>query len=509
MSIPAKTLVAVNPGVLGAGGNPLAFNGVILSDNSTLPVGAPTPFASYAAVATFFGAMSIEAKMAQVYFNGFINATQLPTNLFFARFATTDSHAFINGGVAPTLAVLKLATAGNISIVIDGVSSGITTIDLSGVGSLAAAATALTSSLSPNANGAVITYNTTLNAFVVTSGLTGTSSTIAFATSAGSGINDLATVLALTSATGATLSQGAAVSDPTTFMNQLLTYTQNWVDFATTFLPSPTDMEAFATWTAGTQGRYMYVAWDNDATAAENPGTFAGFGKWLQTNKPSGTAAVWAGAAPDVTDGPLLAAFVLGVTASINFNSKNGRISYAFKGNDLLTPKVTDETTAANLLANGYSFYGEYATANSTFLFFNNGQISGDYLWIDAYVDAIWLNNALQLALMTLFGNVNELPYNSEGYAMVEAAAQGPINQGLNNGVIRTGIALSQAQIAEANSQAGADISSPLQNNGYYFQVVPVTDPVVRAARTSPSCSLWYTDGGSIQQLTLTSIDIQ
>ena len=231
--------------------------------------------------------------------------------------------------------------------------------------------------------------------------------------------------------------------------------------------------------------------------------------KTASTNKPSGTCPVWAGASPDVTDGPLLAAFVLGLTASINFQAKNGRVNYAFKGNDLLTPTVTDATIAANLQSNGYNFYGEYATANQDFLFFNNGQISGRYLWADAYVDAIWLNNALQLSLMSLFGSTNSLPYDQDGYTMVEAAAQGPITQGLNNGVIRTGVALSPSQVAIANSQAGADISVPLQNNGYYFQVVPVTDPVVRAARTSPVCSLWYTDGGSIQQLTLASIDVQ
>ena len=509
MSIPASNLVTVNPGVLSAGGNPLAFNGVVLSHYANLRYGAPTSFPSYLAVAAFFGATSIKAKMAQVYFSGFINATQLPKAMFFTRYPTTAIAAFMNGGSSSTLDQLKLATAGQLSISIDGVSSVIDTISLASYSSLAAMAAALTSALTPNGGSAVISYNTTLAAFVVTSGTIGVLSTIAFATSTGTGVNNLAAALGLTSATGASLSQGAALTDPTTFMNVLIGYTQNWVDFTTTFLPSSADMEAFALWTASTNGRYMYVPWDNDATAAGSPGTFTGFGKWLATNKPSGTCPVWAGASPDVTDGPLLAAFVLGLTASINFQAKNGRVNYAFKGNDLLTPTVTDATIAANLQSNGYNFYGEYATANQDFLFFNNGQISGRYLWADAYVDAIWLNNALQLSLMSLFGSTNSLPYDQDGYTMVEAAAQGPITQGLNNGVIRTGVALSPSQVAIANSQAGTDISVPLQNNGYYFQVVPVTDPVVRAARTSPVCSLWYTDGGSIQQLTLASIDVQ
>lgn len=501
MSIPASTLVSVVPGVLGAGGNPLDFNGVILSDNSLLSNGAPTSFANYAAVAAFFGASSIEAKMASIYFTGFNNATQIPSALLFARYPNPAIAAFMIGGIHTTLSALQAITAGAMAVTIDGAANTITALDLHAVASLAAMATAITAALTPNAGGAVVSYDTTLQKFIITSGTTGVGSTLTVAT------GNLADALGFTVATGAALSQGADVSDPTTFMNTLLNYTQDWVAFTTTFEPIEADKEAFATWTDGTKGRFMYAAWDTDGTAVQNPLSFTGFGKWLKTNQRSGTAALWN--STDAAVAPLLAAFVLGATAATNFNVANGRISYAFKGNSGLTPEVTDATSAANLLDNGYSFYGQYATANQQFLFFNNGQISGQYLWIDAYVGAIWLNNALQLALMELFANTNSLPYNTQGYSMIAAAAQGPITQALNNGVIRPGVALSAAQIAEANSQAGTDISVPLQNNGYYFQVVPVTDPIVRAARTSPACNLWYTDGGSIQKINLASIDIQ
>jgi hypothetical protein len=89
MSISAKSLANVIPGVLGAGGNALNFNGVILTDNSVCPAGVPTSFSSYDAVAAFFGAESIEAQMAQVYFTGFAGSTQLPNELFFAYYENT------------------------------------------------------------------------------------------------------------------------------------------------------------------------------------------------------------------------------------------------------------------------------------------------------------------------------------------------------------------------------------------------------------------------------------
>ena len=83
MSIPTSNLVNVIPGVLGAGGVPLEFNGMILTDNSLCPAGAPVPFANYDAVAAFFGADSVEARMARVYFDGFNNASKVPSKLFF------------------------------------------------------------------------------------------------------------------------------------------------------------------------------------------------------------------------------------------------------------------------------------------------------------------------------------------------------------------------------------------------------------------------------------------
>ena len=62
MSIPASTIVSVVPSVLAAGGNPLALNGLLLSQNPLLPSWASSPtnpaitsFTSAAAVGAYFG----------------------------------------------------------------------------------------------------------------------------------------------------------------------------------------------------------------------------------------------------------------------------------------------------------------------------------------------------------------------------------------------------------------------------------------------------------------------
>lgn len=168
---------------------------------------------------------------------------------------------------------------------------------------------------------------------------------------------------------------------------------------------------------------------------------------------------------------------------------------------------MTSETVASNLLANGCNFYGAYATANQGFVFFYNGTISEPFRWLDSYTNQIWMNAQLQLAIMELFTQITSVPYNAAGSALIEAACLDPINRALSFGAIRTGINLSVAQIAEVNNAAGVNIAPAVQQQGWYLQVGQAS-PQVRAARGSPPCNFWHSDGEAVQQITLDSIDI-
>ena len=213
-----------------------------------------------------------------------------------------------------------------------------------------------------------------------------------------------------------------------------------------------------------------------------------------------------------------IAAFVMGWAASLDFTRLNGRQNTAFKHQSGLPGQVFSGTIASYLLSYGMNFYGDYTTANQAFLFYNNGSVSGPFLWLDSYMNQIWLNNQLQLSLMVLLTTVNSIPYNAAGYALIEASLVGPsstpavpggpINQAVYFGAINAGVALSSAQVAEVNSAAGLPIDQTLFQRGWYLQVLPATAQV-RAARTSPPCTLWYTDAGSVQKITLASIEVQ
>jgi hypothetical protein len=364
------------------------------------------------------------------------------------------------------------------------------------------ASTSITGSATP----VLVTYDSVSGAFIVTSGIVGPNSTAAFAT------GTLAASLFLTAATGAVLSQGAAATTPSAFMAALTQTTQNWASFMTLFDPDGgtatvtvgnTQKQAFAAWVNTTNRRYAYIAWDTDVTPTLSASATTSLAAILASAASDGTCVIY-----DPANGPTMAAFICGAAASIDFTATNGRITFAFRGQSGLVAGVTSSTVAANLIANGYNFYGAYATASQQFLEFQPGSVSGVFQWLDSYVNEIWLNAALQQALMVYLQNVNSVPYNNQGYEGIKAACADPINAALNFGAMRVGVTLSASQAAQINSSAGTKVSDVLQYQGWYLQVVNAA-PQVRQARTSPPMNLWYCDGQSIQNVILNSVLVQ
>lgn len=354
--------------------------------------------------------------------------------------------------------------------------------------------------ITASATALTVTYDSVSGAFVITSGITGTASTVAYAT------GTISATLLLTSATGAVLSQGAVATTPNAAMNAIAAITQNWATFSTLFDPDNGSGNAqkllFAEWTSQQNDRYAYFAWDTDITPTESTDAASSLGQLLIAGNYSGTAPIYE------PSNLYLASFLSGAIASIDFTETNGRATMAFKSQSGIAASVTNQTVASNLIANGYNFYGNYATANDQFVFFYPGSISGPFEWIDSYVNQIWLNNAFQLALMTLLTNTKSVPYNQAGYTLISQAMTDPINAAVNFGMIASGVTLSAAQIAEVNTAAGVPIATTLQTRGWYLQVL---DPgaIVRGGRGTPAISFWYVDGGSVQQISLASIEVQ
>ncbi len=290
-------------------------------------------------------------------------------------------------------------------------------------------------------------------------------------------------------------------ADPVALMNAVAGQTQDFAGFTTTWEPTLAQKQAFATWTGSQSDRYWYVPWDTDKQAVAEQNSTS-FGTWLQDQNIDGTTLLY--------QDPLAAAFCLGWMASIDFDATNGRTNLCFRRSGLITPTVTDATTASTLRANGYNFYGAYANGLGRFQWLETGNVSGSFLWADSYINQIWLNAAFQSDLLNLLLSVGQIPYNTEGDGLISAAVQDTINQALRFGAIRPGVNLTDLQKQQIDRAAGTSISDTVKSRGWYFQPNASTAAAdIRVARKSPPCRFWYTDGQSVQAITLASIEVQ
>jgi len=497
-TIPASAFVSVNPGVIGAGGAAVALTGLFLTSGTRVPIGQVLSFPSAAAVSTYFGPGANETTEAGVYFQGFTNSNVKPGALLFAQYPAAAVAGYLRGGNVSALTLAQLqAFTGTITISFAGTPATSSSISLSSATSFSSAATIIQAGFtSPPFT---VSYDSVSGGFVFTSNSTGSTETVSYAT------GSLATDLALTQALGAVTSQGAAAATPAAFMTGLVAQNTKWANFTTLFDPDGgsgnTLKLAFATWTSQQNDNYGYIPYDTDITPTESTDAAASLGQLLITNQDSGTAPIYQ---PSNLHG---ATFTCGLAASIDYTETNGNTSAAYKGQAGLTPGVTNQTVLSNLIANGYNCYVASASGADEWNFLYPGSVSGPFGTLQRYWNQIVLNRGLQSALMNLLTTVKAVPYVPAGYALIEAACMVPINAALNFGSIQPGVTLSAAQIAEINYAAGANIASTLQSVGWYLQVL---DPgaVVRAGGGSPAITLWYTDGGSVLQINLASVDV-
>lgn len=496
-AIPANFFVKIIPGVISATGSAIDLNGLMLSTSTRTPIGTVPSFPDAASVADYYGDSSPEAQAGVDYFKGFIGASVTPNAFLVAQYPMAAVAAWLRGGpLSLTLTQLKALT-GVLSVFVDGVEHTSSAIVLTAATSFSNAATILLAAFTTPAF--AISYDSVSGAFVVTSGTTGATSAMDFAQ------GSIAAGLGLTSAMGAVTSQGSDAATPGPFMDGVVEVDSDWCTFFTLFDPDGgagnTIKEAFAAWTDAQTYRYVYACGDPDLSPTTSNAAAGSLGDILTSAGMSGTALI---CTPSWEKPSVLA----GMIASIDFTEKDGRANMAFRSQDGIAADITSATAAANLKANGYNYYGKVGANKKTFSFFFPGLITGQFQWLDSFVNQVWLNAQLQLDILTLMTVEKSIPYNPEGYGKVEASILPTLQQALDFGAIRTEVPLSASQAAQVNAAAGVAIDQILFTQGWYLQILPATADV-REARTSPPCKLWYMDGGSINGIVLNSLLVQ
>jgi len=492
MAISLREDVQINPGVLPAGGSAVDLNGLILTDSQYAPVGSVPSFANKEDVGRYFGFTSTEYGMAAIYFNGYDGSTKKPGALLFAQFNETAVSAWLRSGSLAdmTLDQLKLIS-GTLILTVDGTVKTSSNIVLTSVTSFAQAATVIKTAIG---SGVDVVYDTVQKAFIIKSSTTGAASTITYAT------GTAATALRFTAATGAIISQGADIANVPSLMVSVLDKTQNWALFTTSFECDEAQHLAFSSWVNSENYRFGYVAHYDEADAKVQGSTSTLTYKLIETYNYQNVLPVYG----DQT----YAASALGYAASLDFDRQEGRVPFKYREQSGLVANVTSSADCTALKANGYNFYGAYTANDFDTQYWAEGNITGDFKWFDSFCFQIWLNSRLMRNAIDLFKSNRSLPYNTRGDAAIEASFADTIEQGKVFGGIRTGIDLSASQRDEIKNAVGVDVAASIVSKGWYLYI-PKATAQQRADRIRPGCSFYYTDGGSVQKITLASIMVQ
>lgn len=499
MAIPASHIVNVFPRVITGGSTDLELNGLLLTENDIISASTLVlSFPSARAVGNYFGVNSPEYEVADVYFTSYNNKFIAPKALYIARRISDDAAAWLRGArFTGTLNSLKAIVNGGLVISINNTAASVTGIDLSTASSFSDVALLLQAAIDASASGTLVTYSSLTGAFTITSGIAGSMGEVGYASAPTTG-TDLSTLLNLTQAAGAVQSIGMDAMTESEQMVAILAKTQNWVSFTTVWEADVEEALRWAEWASANYG-WLYVPYSTSPLMI-SPDSAADMASMIKSSLYDHTAVVYG----DVE----YASFIMGVVASIAWQRINGTITAAFKRQAGLAPVVSDETTATILESKNCNYMGNFATRNAEFVCLYQGVLSAsDYGFIDPYVNSIWLNNRLQVALMDGITNVGRVPYNDRGYTMIKAWMMDPVNEARLNAAIEPGVSLSERQRSEVMNEAGLDISKELWTQGYYIQVL---DPgaAIRARRESPIVSLWYTYGGAVQKIEVASTAI-
>lgn len=502
-SIPASNIVEFLPQVISSLGTNLEMNGLILTENDTIPTSSiALEFNSVNSVASYFGIDSDEYIAARIYFLGYTNKQATPRALFFGRQITENVPGWLRSGpLTVNLANIQSVTDGSLNLTIDGEAVELTGISFADVASLDLVASELQTLIDAESTGTTVTYSSLFNAFIITSGTNGPDSSVVV-NEAASG-TDLAELLGFNDAAGQVVSPGSYALTIDENMQAIIDVTANWFSFTTINELSPADAMPLAAWASGHYG-WLYIPYTTQE-AAYTQTSSADLASQLTINEYTYTAAVY---------GTMeYAVFAMSCIASIAWQNVNGVITLAFKSSSLLAAYTIDESQYEVLRSKRYNLYGKFALRNYSFSFQYPGVLtySTDFNFIDPYVNNVWLANRLQLIVMNGLQSQRRLPYNATGYNVIYNWLVQGAEESLNNGIIDTGVSLDAVQIAALMQdirQSDQDIvTQKLYNDGYYIEII---DPgaTVRANRETPEVHFYYTYAGSIHEVkgTVTAI---
>ncbi|CAI3932037.1 DUF3383 family protein [Commensalibacter papalotli (ex Botero et al. 2024)] len=514
MSIPLNNIVKINPGVLDVGNNGNNLFGLMLTQNVGVPAGQTTAFTSANQVGIIFGMKSEEYKLASVYFSGFTNSDRVAEQLYIAPYFKETTPSSLIGGSLQKVTLEQLRNFSNdihVSFNYEQLSN-VKKIDLSGATSFSHAASILSSAIFGDQNPPVSIINTDIDTDTDTNTNTNTRSdpegsvTYSEATQSmiinskttGDHISVSGTLADQLKLTNGLLCAGSNAPNLSSLLDELRQTNLSFCSVFLTWEGSEAEKLELAQWANSTKDDVCVIL--NDTYDKDKKLILSDI---VKNGNYEGVVCVY--------NNPNLCAFIAGYPAAWDLTKTDGRFTAAFRRSSLLTANVFDEQEALTLKDKGYNFYGVWASSTSNFTFMYEGRISGQYIWLDSWFCQVWMRRQFQYYFVMTLLSRGQIPYNTDGKGILTTAIKPAIDQYMNFGAVRPGVALADEQIQQLK-QAGLNQSqiNSITTVGYYLKVdMERVSPQTRVKRNSPPINFWYTDGQSVQQINMNSIEIQ
>jgi hypothetical protein len=400
---------------------------LILGSSNVIDVGQRLrSYSGISAVAADFGATAPEYLAAVDFFA----ATPSPTQLFIGRWAqTATSGLLIGGALAPAaqaLGAFTAITSGSLTVTINGTVQALTGLSFAAASNLNAVAAAVTAALS---GGAVCSWNG--SNFTITSGTTGSASTLAFPGTPGAGTN-IATLLGLTQATGARLVAGQAAETAIAAV-QALDGLATYFYGLSVVSPAVADADhlAIAAYVqADAVNPHVYFVTTQEA-AAPNGALTTDIASALMAAGYTRTFVLYSS-----TD-PYAVCAVMGRMVTVNWQGSKTAINYMYQSLPGIVPESLTAAQASALDAKRCNYCATYANGVAIL---EAGVMAGP-AYLDEITGADWLAGAIQTNVFNLFVGVGtKVAQTDAGQALITNAATSALDQSVVNGLVAPGV---------------------------------------------------------------------
>jgi hypothetical protein len=424
-------------------------------------------YTSLAGVAGDFGTTAPEYQAAALFFS----QSPTPQQLYIGRWASAATNGVLQGGALSSsqqaMSNFTGISNGGINFTIDGAAHNLTGLNLTSAANLNAVAAAITTALSGSGT---CVWNATNGNFMVSSGTTGPSSTVAFATP-GTG-TDLSVLMGLGASGGGYHVDGIAAETLLAAVTYFDQTSSAWYGLQVAAAASVTDNQyvSVAGYIEATTVTRIFGVTTQEAGALSAAST-SDLAYLLKAQNYRRTFCQYSASSP------FASASIFGRAFTVDFNGAGTVITIKFQQEPGVVAETITETQAAALGAKNCNVFVNYN--NATAILQQGTMANGQFF--DTVHGTDWLQNAIQTAIYNLlYTSGTKIPQTDAGVNTLVAAVSGELDQARINGLIAKGV--------WTGPPIGNVVTGQTLGNGYYVFAPPVASQsqADRAARKAP-----------------------